>query len=202
MTAKSIFLLACLALVPQREVASQGYTDVLYAAQCPFSLELPPEYGSFVSSNGKLFYMPTLSKIAAPYMNQGTYRANYSVISVDNTYEMQNLRVWVTCWRGTRVYTNGTTRILTKYTEVGWSGNLVQRESGGGQYCDEYDPDDPFCQGYGGGSGSGQESGNPSSGGGGGGSGANCSEAYIYLEVDEGSGWEVVWEGYATICEE
>lgn len=40
-------------------------------------------------------------------------------------------------------------------------------------------------------------------GGGGGGGGPDpCYQEYIYLEVDygDGTGWHVVWEGYATVC--
>lgn len=42
------------------------------------------------------------------------------------------------------------------------------------------------------------------SGGDGGGEGrntTNCFWDYIYVEVDDGSGWEVVWQGYAEVCE-
>lgn len=41
-----------------------------------------------------------------------------------------------------------------------------------------------------------------SCGGGGGsyGSGQNCSTEWISIEEDDGAGWYVVWQGYATIC--
>lgn len=37
-------------------------------------------------------------------------------------------------------------------------------------------------------------------GGSGGGSGNNCRNEYIIIEVDDGSGWEVWWSGYAMVC--
>jgi len=43
----------------------------------------------------------------------------------------------------------------------------------------------------------------PASGGDGDGNGrdtSNCYSDYIYVEVDNGSGWEVVWQGYALVC--
>jgi hypothetical protein len=41
----------------------------------------------------------------------------------------------------------------------------------------------------------------PSGGGSFGGTGGGtCSTVYIYIEKDNGSGWQVVWEGYATVC--
>jgi hypothetical protein len=45
------------------------------------------------------------------------------------------------------------------------------------------------------------------SGGGGGGEdeggGGQCREEYVYVEVDygDGTGWHVIWEGTATVCE-
>gem|GEM_PF-6393809 len=48
------------------------------------------------------------------------------------------------------------------------------------------------CTYYGGGGG----------GGGGGGSGTNCRQEYVVVEVLNTNGhWEVLWEGYATVCE-
>lgn len=73
--------------------------------------------------------------------------------------------------------------------------------SGGGcstgcEYQIIYDPEtcdpDPWCGGSGGGGGD-------SDGGGDG--GTNCSTQYIIIEVNDGTGWRVWWEGYATVCE-
>jgi hypothetical protein len=38
-------------------------------------------------------------------------------------------------------------------------------------------------------------------GSGGSGVGTNCHTEYIYIEVNDGSGWQIWWEGYATVCE-
>ncbi|MEW5929861.1 MAG: hypothetical protein AB1941_20605 [Gemmatimonadota bacterium] len=80
---------------------------------------------------------------------------------------------------------------------------LVRRGTGGEGcggdltfvYEPVYDPYDPY----------GPEDGCDGSSGGGdggaGGGGDNCHVEYIYIEVFNGSSWDVWWEGNATVCE-
>jgi hypothetical protein len=74
-----------------------------------------------------------------------------------------------------------------------------QDEGGSGPYsCTGakliYDPEEE-CDYYGGGTGGG------GSGGGGGDTDSGCETEWIVVEVNDGTGWKKLWEGYASVCD-
>jgi len=76
------------------------------------------------------------------------------------------------------------------YTGVCADGQLLPPDPSDPFYVP--DPAGPGCAG-------------PNSTGGGGGGGGpppNCTVEYVYLEINynDGTGWHILWEGYATVC--
>lgn len=61
-----------------------------------------------------------------------------------------------------------------------------------------YDPGDPTysgdCESTGGGGGGGE------GGGGGGGGDGSCVTDWVIIEINDGNGWRVYWQGYAIVC--
>jgi hypothetical protein len=129
--------------------------------------------------------------------------------SEDGTKRWSNPAAFVECWIDW--YQEGFGRQAYYRWEIDFYAGAVSSCSGGGTavapspevLAASYDPYDPYsapssftdCA---------DATGDPGSGGSSGsGSGAGCSQEYVYVEVsyDDGATWQVLWEGWATVCD-